>query len=108
MPQTNLSNIQEQDVSVRFTNAIGNPAPINGVPVWVSDNTEILQVFPSEDGMSAVIRTVGLVGNCNVTVTANASFGETPFPISGNFQVSVNESGAVNVEFTLGDVRTRS
>jgi hypothetical protein len=59
-----------------FLDARGNPANVDGVPVWATDHPEILSVVPSVDGFSATIASVGPLGNAQVTCTADADLGE--------------------------------
>lgn len=80
----------------------GNPAPIDGVPTWVSSDPTILTVEPSADGLSALVKSVGPLGNAQVTVTADADMGAGTVSITGLQDVTVIAGQAVVVTVPAG------
>ena len=89
-----LTDLEKVSLSVSFTTAAGNPATVDGIPVWgVSDET-ILSVVAAEDGLSAVVTTVGPLGGAQVSVTADADLGEGTRSLVGTLDVTVIGSEA--------------
>jgi hypothetical protein len=70
------------NATVSFTNKRGQPAPVQGVPVWASSDSTVLAVTPAADGLSAKIDTVA-AGTARVTVTADADLGPGVTTITG-------------------------
>ena len=63
-------------VKVSYTDAAGNPAVVDGDVTWASSDDTIAAVFvSSNDSTEAVIRTIGPVGQVQVTATADADLG---------------------------------
>jgi hypothetical protein len=77
-------NTQQVPATLAITNAAGQPANVNGVPVWASsDETQVL-VTAAADGMSAVVAGVAPSAagtTCRVTVTANADMDPNGPPV---------------------------
>ncbi len=96
-----LTDTQKCPVAVTFVDAKGAPALVNGVPVWASSDTTAATAAPAADGMSAEV-IAGLPGTAKVTVTANASFGDTPAPIVGELDITVVGGQAATVTVTAG------
>lgn len=69
-------------VSVGFKNARGEPAPIDGVPVWGSSDDTVLAVTPAADGLTAMVNTVG-AGTARISVQADADLGAGVATITG-------------------------
>jgi hypothetical protein len=70
------------NVVLTITNSAGNPAPVDGVPVWASSDPTVISVTPNPDGMSALIDTVA-PGVGRVTVTADADTGAGVVTLTG-------------------------
>lgn len=71
-----------KNVALTITNATGQPAAVDGVPVWASSDDTVLGVVPAADGMSAVVSAVA-PGTARVTVSADADLGAGVTPITG-------------------------
>lgn len=89
-----LTDLQKVALSVTFTTAAGNPAVVDGVPVWGTSDETILSVVAAEDGLSAVVTTVGPLGLAQVSVSVDADLGEGVKPLVGTLDVSVIASEA--------------
>jgi Holliday junction resolvasome RuvABC ATP-dependent DNA helicase subunit len=50
----------------------GQPAPVDGVPSWVSTDSTVVEVVPSADGMTATLKAVG-PGDAQITATLATS-----------------------------------
>lgn len=98
-----LPDSKKVPVSIGFTDAAGNPAPVDGVPAWsVSDSTK-LTLDVAADGMSAFVIAVGPLGTSQVQVSADADMGAGVTTIQGILDVEVVSGPAVNVVLNPGD-----
>ena len=97
-----ITDKQKFPVSVAFVSAAGNPAKVDGAPVWSSSDETILKVTAAEDGMSASVEAVGPVGTAQVVVKADADLGEGVKEISGVLDVEVLASEAVAASLSAG------
>jgi hypothetical protein len=70
------------NVVLTITNATGQPATVDGVPVWASSDETILKATPAADGMSGVVDTVG-PGTARISITADADLGAGVTTITG-------------------------
>lgn len=70
------------NVILSITNSRGDPAAVDGVPVWASSDETVLSVTPADDGMSAVVSTVA-PGTARITVQADADLGSGVSSITG-------------------------
>lgn len=82
--------------------AAGNPAPVDGVPVWASSDPAIVTVEAAPDGLSAVVSAVGPLGTAQVSVQADADMGTGVKAIVGVGDVQVVASDATTVAITFG------
>lgn len=96
---------QEFDANVAFTDAKGNPAPVDGTPTWENSNTDLLTVTTAEDGLSAVIVATGTPGTGQVVVKADADLGDGVVEIIGTLDVEVVPGDAVTVVINTGPAR---
>lgn len=79
-----LLNTQEfPGVLLTITDAAGQPAKVDGVPVWASSDATVVTVVATADGMGAVIAAVAPGGPARVTVTADADLGPGTTTITG-------------------------
>src|SRR5258706_5801716 len=69
-------------VTLTITNKKGQPAPVDGAPVWASSDATVLTVTEAADGMSGDIVTVA-PGVARVTVSADADLGSGVTTITG-------------------------
>lgn len=70
------------NVALVITNNRGQPAPVDGIPVWASSDSTVLTVNVAADGMSATVDTVG-AGTARISVTADADLGTGVSTITG-------------------------
>lgn len=90
-----LTDEQKVSLSVSFTTKAGNPATVDGAPVWSSSDPSVITVTAAEDGLSAVAVTVGPLGTAQVICEADADLGEGVRPITGVLDIEVRPSEAV-------------
>lgn len=99
----NLAYTQQLPVSIQPVAKKGNPAPVDGAPVWTSSNTELVTVTAAADGMSAMITPVGGMGGpTTITVTADADLGSGVTPIIGTLDITVTGGQAVSITIVPG------
>ena len=98
-------NTQQFNAALSITNAAGQPAPVDGVPVWASSDETVLAVTAAADGMSAVVACVA-PGTARVTVNADADMGAGTVNITGvseDINVTVDPANQASiVSITLG------
>src|SRR5262245_12375828 len=99
-----LTATQKSLLSVRFTDSKGNPANVEGPPAWSCDNTDVLALAPSADGLSCECAAVGPIGTGLVTMTADADLGAGVTPLVGTLEVNVTAGQATVVEIATGPV----
>jgi hypothetical protein len=101
----NLNTSQQVPATLAITNAAGQPAPVDGVPVWASSDETVILVTPAADGMSAVAAAVA-PGTGRITVTADADTGAGVTTITGvseDIIVVVDPANAASImTLTLG------
>lgn len=98
-----LKDNQKVALFIVPTSAAGNPALVEGVPVWTISDSAVLICTPSEDGMSAEVKAAGLVGTAQVSVTADADLGEGVRTITGVLDVEVKAGEAVTLTVSHGE-----
>lgn len=97
-----LKDSEKVNASIVITDAKGNPARIDGKPVWAAGEEALLTVQPADDGMSASIAAVGPLGISQVTVTADADLGDGEKTLTGILDIEVVGGEATNVGFATG------
>lgn len=80
----------------------GNPAAIDGLPVWGTNEPDKLDVVVAGDGMSAVISAKGPMGTAQVTVTGDADLGEGRKEIVGVLDFNLLAGEATGFAFNVG------
>lgn len=93
----------EVDVAVGFVDDQGNPAQIDGAPVWGIADPDVGTIKPASDGMSAVLQGTGdVVGSKTVlTVEADADLGEgiVPVLVSEEVQLISGKASVASIGF---------
>ena len=97
-----LTDIQKLPISIAFKSAAGNPATVDGVPVWMSSNPDVATVEPAADGLSVMVTVVGVLGTTQVSVRADADTGAGIEEIIGTLDIEVVGSKAAFIELTPG------
>lgn len=69
-------------VVLTITDSHGQPAAVDGVPVWASSDETVLTAAASADGMSAVVDTVA-PGVARISVSADADLGAGVVALTG-------------------------
>ena len=97
-----LSVVQQVTLSIAPVDAKGNPAPIDGVPVWSALDPAIATLTVADDGRSALLVAL-TVGHVQVTVSADARLGPDVSTITGVLEVEVVAAEAVTLGITAGE-----
>lgn len=97
-----MTTTQQLPLSIQLKDRLGKPAQPDGVPEWLSDNSDLVSLEPSADGMSCMAKAVGIIGTVNVTVNADGRSGPDVFAIVGTLQIDITQADAVTVELTAG------
>lgn len=92
-----LTDSQQTTLSVKFVDKKGNPAAVDGVPEWSTDNTDVLSLTPAADGMACLASSLGPLGVANVTLKADADLGAGSTPIIGTLEIDVTGGTATTV-----------
>jgi len=100
-----LTDEQEADLSVSFVTQAGNRAKVDGTPSWRVSDPAILEIVPTQDPFSVVVRRVGPVGSAQVSVTADADLGEGVRPVAAVLDVDVIAAEAVSASISAGSPR---
>jgi hypothetical protein len=98
-----LSESQQVTLSVKFKTKKGHDAKVDGVPEWLTDNTEVLALTPAPDGLSCLVAAVGPLGTATVSVKGDADLGVGVKPIVGLLEVEVTAGDAATVTLTPGE-----
>ena len=97
-----LTDSQKVVLSIKPVTKAGNPAPIDGLPVWSLGCEDHLKLELSEDGLSVTASALGKLGVCQVNVKVDADLGEGVEEITGTVDIEVKAGKAVNVGIEAG------
>ena len=97
-----LTDEQKVTLSIQPKTAAGNPAPVDGIPIWSSSDETILAVVSAPDGLSATATTVGPVGSAQVNVSADADLGAGVRTLTAILDVQVIAAEAVSLAINAG------
>ena len=97
-----LTDEQKVPLVLAPKTAAGNPAALDGAPVWTVSDETVLELTVSEDGLSASVAAKGL-GSAQVLVVADADLdeGETR-EISGVLDIVVVAAEAASLGISAG------
>lgn len=103
-----LTTTQEVDFTIQPADKFGNPAKVDGVPVWNVSDEGVGSLVISADGLTATFKALGPVGNCQVSATADADLGEGMKSISGTADIQVESGAAVAMNLVAGAPREQA
>jgi len=103
-----LTTHQEAEVAVEYKDKYGNPAVIDGNPIWAVSNADILRVISTNRPNVVIIQAVGPMGSSQVSVTADADLGEGVRELIALQEVSVVAGEAVAATMSFGAVRDKA
>lgn len=94
---------QQVSLSVAYVDSQGNPAQVDGVPVWASSDTNVATVLAAADGLSAVAAAAGNIGTAQISVTADADLGAGTTSLISLLDLAVVGGEAVSGTITPGE-----
>lgn len=98
-----LNTVQQCLVSIQPVDRKGNPAEVQNIE-WLTSNTDVIALEPSEDGKSCLVKSVGIPGTPTVQVSCDADLGEGVTNLVGTIAVEVVAAPAVNIVINPGAV----
>lgn len=101
---TKMNSIQEFTYAIEVLDGKNRPAPVDGPPTWLTDNTDVLALTPAADGMSCKVTAVGIAGTAKVQVTADADLGAGVETLAGIDDVEVTAAPAKTIKMTPGPI----
>lgn len=102
-----LTTTQKVKMEVQPSDADGNPARIDGMPVWNISDAAIGTLAAAPDGMSCYFLTTGVMGTVQVSVTADADLGAGVRALSATLDISVEAGEAVTLGIRVGTPEPR-
>jgi len=97
-----LKDTEQAVLNGGFLDKKGNPATVDGLPVWSVSDATILSVQPAADGLSATIVANGPLGLSQVSISGDADLGEGMKPVVGTLDVTVVAGEAVSATINAG------
>lgn len=97
-----ITATQKFTAAVSFVDAKGNPALVEGAPVFAASDPAILTVVATADPNTVEVLAVGPVGAAQLTVTADADLGAGVVNVTGLLDVQVIAGQAVGVTIAAG------
>lgn len=94
---------QELELSIEPQDSRGNPARVDGDPVWTVGDESVLQLLPGATPFRKIVRGVGPIDASVVTVTVDADLGEGVKPLSGTLAIAVVPGEASSLAITAGE-----
>ena len=97
-----LTDEQKVQLTIQPVTAAGNPARVDGVPVWTVSDATVLTLEVAPDCLSAWATATGTLGASQVSVDADADLGEGVRDIVATLDVSVVAAEAVSLSISAG------
>lgn len=94
---------ETKNAALSYVDSFGNPAVVDGVPVWSLDDTAgAFLLAVALDGMSAVVASLGAVGVAQLRIEADADLGAGVKSLTtlADLEAVPGEAVAGNVAFT--------
>lgn len=85
----NMKATQTLQLAIAIKDAQGNPALVDGAPVWSVTDQTLGAVIAAADGMSAVFTPAGPLGSCAVQVNADADLGAGVNTLVGELAIDI-------------------
>jgi hypothetical protein len=87
---------------VAAVDAQGNPALLDGPPIWTSSDETILTVEPAADGLNALIKAAGAVGAAQIRVDGDADTGAGVETLTAILEFEILAGKAVGLSVAVG------
>lgn len=97
-----LTSSQFSDLAVSAVkDKKGNPAQLTD-PVWTTDNSDVIALAPTADGLGCRVSATGQLGTARVQFSADGDIGPGISTVIGTVDFEVVAGNAVMVEITAG------
>ncbi len=96
--------LTEQTTTVHikgFRDHRGKPATVDGPPKWSTDNSDLVALEPSPDGMSCKITTGPMPGIARVQALADADLGEGKSMLFGTVELVIALPQATEIDLAV-------
>lgn len=93
---------QQVELFLRPIDVRGNPAAVDGVPSWELSDPALVELVPSIDGLSAVLKARGGIGHVQVSAVADARLGPEVRTIAGVLEIDLLPAEAVALGLFAG------
>ena len=103
MAAVKMNTVQQFLVTIQPVDKKGNPAQVEGLE-WMTSNSDAVALEPSEDGLSCLVKAVGIPANATVQVNADADLGDGVQLLTGTIDIEIVAAPAVNIVLTPGPV----
>lgn len=105
--QITITNEQQIEVTLNPVTSSGNPAPLDGNPVWevLTGNSTVI---PSADGKSAILRSEDGIGDTQIKVTGDADLGAGVVEISDTIELIVIGAQAQSLGLVPGTAQPKT
>lgn len=100
---TTMKTGQFVPITLEFTDDKGKIVQPDGPPQWATDNSDVLTLTPSDDGMTCTISSTGMPGTAKVQMTADGEFGPGISTIVGTEDFTIVPRPATQVKLTVGE-----
>lgn len=100
MAAVTMTSIQQFEITIQPVDAKGKPAPLDGTPIWLTDNSDVFDITPSADGLSCTVKATGIPGVGKIQVTGDADMGAGVAPIVGLLDCEVTQAPATSIVLT--------
>ncbi len=97
-----LKITQKAPLSIAIQDKAGNPAKVDGAPVWSLTDPSLGTLVASDDGMSAELTPTGPLGSAVIQVNADADLGEGVKTILGELPVTFVGGEAISISISAG------
>lgn len=98
-----LSVTQKVELQLQPVDIKGNPAPVDGEPLWDVSDPSLIDLVQSHDGLSALVAARGGTGHVQVTVRADARLGPDTREIMGVLEIDLVPAEAVALGIVAGE-----
>ena len=93
---------QKAEVVLKVTDSKGNPAALDGAPVWSLSSTDLADLTIAEGGLSATLLPKGQTGSLVVQVHGDGDLSEGVRDLLGELQVDLIPGDAVKIALEMG------
>jgi len=97
-----ITNDQRVTLRIQPLDRYGNPARIDGVPVWTQSDATLGTLEPSADGLTCTFTSLGPLGTTQVNVAVDAAIGPEVRTLFGVLDVQIESGEAVSVGIIAG------